>query len=97
MNIKIYREHKRLYYNPSSKSWLKEIHEEQDASSSVISIESDLQVNPSHSDSYAVSESDNINWDQSPIDEDDAENLPEHGNYYTKVLYHRCILLTNGS
>ena len=80
LSVKIYREHKRLYYNPTTNTWAKD-HEELSQCSSELSSEdievlNDQQI-PEHS------ESDGIEWENESAEEQTGEliDLCDQGMY----------------
>ena len=80
LSIKLYREHKRLYYAVSSMSWVKEKCDEQELSSSDITSldECELTVAPISTENHSCDESDKLCWDEhdeSPALHEDAEAL----------------------
>ena len=90
LSIKIFREHKRLYYNSSSHTWVRERCEERESSSSEITSveEYDFTANPCsphNRDSYEseVRSSEAIDWDdcsQASVGEEHTENPNDQSN-----------------
>lgn len=81
VNIKIYKEHKRLYYDARSRSWVKE---EQDASSSEITSidECDVTYRTSLESPRSSTESEFLNWsEQDHGSSDHEEHRPGEGIY----------------
>ena len=92
VTLKIYREHKRLFYNQSKKAWVTD-QEEAVSSSEISSVdELDLGQEQECGENSAISSESNIEWDQNSLEEQDegeCELSPAEGTgswcCFTKV------------
>lgn len=89
VSIKIYREHKRLFYNENSKSWV--IDRAEALSSTDISSVDELDLTVMSSDGKsATNDSDgDIQWDENS-DEQERDN--ENGTLYSHLIYSRLVI-----
>ena len=101
LSIKIYKEHKRLYYNPATKSWCKDLDQQDDSSTEFSDAFSDidkLMDSDSEKSTASCCESDNL-WNdelstdnrQSSTDDDDISN---HGKLTLLRISRRLVAKT---
>ena len=103
LSVKIYKEHKRLYYDPATTSWCKDLDEQDDSSTEFSDAFSDIDMildSVSEKSTASCCESD-IVWDEklsadyrqrSADDENttDDENTSNHGKLFTLLKSYLC-------
>lgn len=98
LNLKIFREHKRLYYNSSSRTWVREGRES--SSSEITSVEEfDFTANTCSPDSHDSCKSEDIDWDdynQTSNDEEHmmTKNLTEQSKLASFFKCHQALSLS---